>query len=321
MEDQNTQNAIVNAGEAQTEERQAKKPEKPELVQWVESKMDRIAEYCTHGVSAQQLCRTMATAYLRDPESFNKCTRESIILAITAAARLGLDPTGDRNSAHFIAYKDSDTGTYEMKLMIGYGGFITLILRNSDYIDIQPEVVYRGEKFEVHRGTRNEIVHEIDMDIRNAADPEKDIIATYTIGTHATMYKKWDVLSRKEIDKARAASKMGSTGAWKYSFPEQAKKTGVRHISKWMDIEPQFSEALRISDDGDGYESFDPSRMRIANSTGGEDGVASRIRSIPKPDNADEPANRPGDDAGLDDTDPPFDIDGVIELANRLEVN
>lgn len=222
------------------------------MVKWLDGNSDRIQEYCTFGVSADQLNRTMATALIKQPQ-IGSCSRESVLLAVTAAARLGLDPTGDRNSAHFIPFHDKERGT-ELKLMIGYGGFISLIIRNTDIVDIQPECVYDGEVFKVHTGTRNEIDHTVDIAIRNNSEPERSIIAAYAVATYSTGMKKFVVLSRQDIDKARNASKKRSGGPWQWSFAEMVKKTTIRNMSKWLDLEPGFADALRVSDEGDGYD-------------------------------------------------------------------
>jgi phage RecT family recombinase len=231
--------------------------DKHPLVLWLESKMDRIEEYCAHGITAEQLCRTFSTALIRDTRGdIPRCTRESIILAVSYAARLGIDPTGERNGGHFIAFKDNKRNVTELKLMLGYGALIDLIIRNSEIMDIQTELVYEGEHFQVLAGTENRIEHVPDMQIRYASD-YRNVIAAYCVGTYPNGHKKFQVLDRKKLNQIQAASKQ-SDGVWKFNPEEMARKSTVRNMSKWLSIGADFNEAIRISDDVDG---FDPERQ------------------------------------------------------------
>ncbi|MHA7813242.1 MAG: recombinase RecT [Phycisphaerales bacterium] len=223
------------------------------LVSWLESKKDRIEEYCAHGITAEQLCRTFSTALIRDTRGdIPRCTRGSIILAVSSAARLGIDPTGERNGGHFIPYKNNKRNVVELKLVLGYGALIDLIIRNSDYIDIQTELVYQGEHFKVFAGTENRIEHIPDYTIRAACD-YRAVVASYSVGTHKLGHKKFQVLDRKKLDKIMAASKANDS-VWKFDWEEMARKSPVRNMSKWMSIEPEFNEAIRVSDEADGFD-------------------------------------------------------------------
>jgi len=262
-----------------TESQQIERVSTPKhnVVAWLETKMDRISEYCTGGITGEQLCRTFNTALVRDP-SIAECTKESIILAVTQCARYGLDPTGDRNTAHFIAFKNNKKGVYELQLMIGYGGLIDLIIRNTEVIDIQTEVVYRGEEFEVLAGTEQRIKHVYDIATRNLRTYE-EVVAAYAVATFPNGHKKFVVLSRKELDQIKATSK-SKDSVWNYSPIEMAKKSPVRNMSKWLSIGPEFYEVLQISDHTDGAD-FSRREASQTQSMEAPDSIANRIRSIP----------------------------------------
>ena len=252
MNDQTQQTEIVNEGEAQTQDKAIAKKKQHPALEWLDTKLDTIAGYCSHGITPAQLKRTYATAILRDPD-IGRCTQESIILAVAHAARLGIDPTGERNGGHFIAWKNNKLNIIELKLTLGYGALISLIIRNTDIIDIQVEVVYREEHFKFYGGTDQRLEHELDFQIRNVRD-YKEVIAAYAVATFANGLKKAVVLSRMELNKAQAASQGGANSVWKFNPIEMAKKTPIRNMSKWLDIGPDFNEAVKISDEGDGYD-------------------------------------------------------------------
>lgn len=276
------------------------------MVEWLDSKRDTILGYCSEGITPEHLSRTLATALLRDP-TLTRCTKESVILAVTNAARLGLDPTGERNSAHFIAYNNKEKGVVELKLMIGYGGLIDLIIRNTDIIDIQTEVVFKGEHFKVCGGTDQRVEHDLDFGIRNIRGYD-DVIASYAVATFASGYKKAVVLSRMELNKAQAAAK-GTNNVWKFSPIEMAKKTPVRNMSKWLSIGPDFNTAIQISDDSDGY-NFAPKEESTP------DDLRTAIGElIDMPTEIDEPTDDPEPEAGFDG--PPaldFNVDEIAAM-------
>lgn len=303
------QNKIASQGETQTKE-MAKTKKHPALA-WLDTKLDTIADYCSHDITPQHLSRTFATALLRDP-GIAKCSQESIFLAITNAARLGLDPTGERNSAHFIAYKNNEKGILELKLMIGYGGLISLIIRNTDIIDIQTEVVFKGEHFKFFGGTEQRLEHELDFQIRGIRGYE-DVIAAYAVATFANGHKKAVVLSRMELNKAQASAK-GAKSVWNYSPIEMAKKTPVRSMSKWLDIGPDFNEAIRISDDAEGH---DFSRRATPDEhQSGVDSLRGRIAKID-----DTPPTEPDEHAPEhhEPTNPKADDDFATDIIERMD--
>ena len=267
-------------------------PRKHPRVLWLESKKERIAEYCAHGITADQLCRTFATALLRDTNNdIANCTDESIILAVTYAGRLGVDPTGERNGAHFIAFRDTKKGITELKLMLGYGSLIELIIRNSEVMDVQTEIVYKGERFEVHAGTENRLIHEYDIGIRNVRSYDH-VVAAYAVATYPNGHAKFQVLPRKQIDSVRNSSKQ-KDGVWKWNPEEMARKSTVRNLSKWLSIGPEFDAAIRISDEFDGIDERDNCKRR----------EASEITGAPPPRDPDADAEfevRDGDGSDID---------------------
>jgi recombination protein RecT len=286
------------------------------LLKWLDTKQDNIAGYCAEGIDYSMIRRTFATAMARNPDIAN-CTGPSIILAITNAARLGLDPTGERNSAHFLPYKDNKRGVTELKLTIGYGGLISLMTRNGDVLDITPQVVYQGEEFEVLEGTEQRITHKPDMDIRNAdkTNPQH-IIAAYAVATLKSGIKKFVTLSRKELEIARNASKQ-KDGPWKWNFAEMAKKTTVRNMSKWLVLDPIASEGIAISDDGDGYEFSNSTGRNALPQHAGEpeaNALRNRIQEM-----RDAGVKREPVAAEPEPTNPPADEEFARDMAARID--
>jgi len=249
-------------------------PQKHHLIEFLSEKKDRLSDYCAPGINADQLINTFNTAMIRNRE-LASCTPESVWLACTQCAKWALDPTGYRNSAHFVPFNDKKKGVTECVLMVGYNGLIDLMIRNSDLVAIHLDLVYKGEEFEVFGGTDIRIHHKPDMTIRRVNDPVKAVEAGYCVGIFPGDIKTFITMDRTDLNKREAASKQAD-GAWKYNKPAMWLKSLVRNYSKWQVITPVMAEVLQHIDE---YEGEDFERRKVENKAGAQD-LQNRINQI-----------------------------------------
>lgn len=218
-------------------------PPKAPLLVSMERREQAISDACSDsGVRYINLMTSLQKAVSKDSKIL-QCTPASVLDSLMACAKLGIDPSGEHNSGWFIRYGS------ELKLMIGYNGFIDLITRSGQYTQVEAEVVFKGEEFKVHRGTRNEIIHEFDLDCRSA--PSNMIVACYAFA-RGPSGSQFVALTLQDINRARGASKNKSL--WDKHYPEMVKKSAVRNLAKWMVLDRIGKEAVAISDDADGYD-------------------------------------------------------------------
>lgn len=216
---------------------------KPPLLISVEKRQQAIIDACSGSVEYISILSSLQKAITKDNRIL-QCNPSSVLDAMLACAKLGIDPSGEHNSGWFIRYGS------DLKLMIGYNGFIDLITRSGRYSQVEAEVVYEGEVYEVHRGTRNEIIHSINPKVRNGT--EGNIIGAYAVARGDTGVHQFVALSNCDIQSARSASK--NANLWNKHYPEMVKKTAVRNLAKWMVLDRIGQQATAISDDGDGYD-------------------------------------------------------------------
>jgi len=269
----------------------------PAIVNYIDHRAEilRLAE--SGGAEFDAVRVSLLNAIKRDNKIAN-CTPESVYNAVADCLKLGIDPSGTHNSAHFVRYKN------ELKLMLGYGGLIELIVRGGEYVKVYAEVVYEGEEFRVLAGTEDRIEHTIDPEIRNGIrgktiDP---IRAAYAVALHRDGARQWVFLSKQDIIAAKSASKAPAPSPWDLRPSEMVKKSAVRALAKWMVLDKVGVQALSVSDDGDGY-SFDPSRMRqVQNHASAEElerdqraitGAPGRNAGEPEPPTQDAEAEQP----------------------------
>ncbi len=176
-----------------------------------------------------------------------KCTPLSIIQAVMRAAELGLDPSGTLGSGYLIAYGD------QCVFSPGYRGLIDLATRGeSRVLDIDAHVVYSKDKFEYIMSSSSSqdpyIVHEPP----GLAEDRGDIIGVYMIARLRDGMKKYEVMSKRDVEKVKAKSKMSAYGAWK-DFPEQMyRKVVIRRGINYLPLSPEvLSQIYTATHDDD----------------------------------------------------------------------
>lgn len=172
------------------------------------------------GISAERFIAGVVQAVAGDPKLL-ACTKESVLLSCLEAAQIGLEPTGILNQAWLVAYKTT------ARLMIGYGGYITLLDRSRSYDFIEAVIVYENDEFSFERGTNPHITHV------PAPDGERGKFGHANGGGYWVAWKKgstrpqWDVMSWAELEKRRKVSQRAEADMWR-DWPEE--KIGRAHV-------------------------------------------------------------------------------------------
>lgn len=188
------------------------------------------------GISANRFIEGAVQAVAGDVR-LQKCTTESVLLACLEAAQIGLEPTGILNQAWLVAYKQT------ARLMIGYGGYITLLDRSRSYDFIEAVVVYERDEFWFQRGTDPKIHH------IPAPDGERGKFGHKNGGGYWVAWKKgstrpqWDVMSWADLERRRKVSKRAEEDMWKEWPEEMYRKTILRWGMKQMPLTPIVQRA------------------------------------------------------------------------------
>lgn len=119
----------------------------------------RIQAVLPKHMDAERLAKVALTAMSRNPRLL-ECTAESILLALTEAGQLGLEPAGVMGQAYLIPYKNNNRGgIYEAQFQPGYRGLVELVLRAGDVSDISARPVYEGDAFKFSYGLTETLDH------------------------------------------------------------------------------------------------------------------------------------------------------------------
>lgn len=175
-------------------------------------------------------------AITRTPE-LAKCTKMSFFSSLIQLAQFGLNVDG--RNAHLIPYGKNCT------LVIDYKGLITLAYRCHDVAKVEAFVVRKNDTFRLVDG-------EVHWEVDNPFGDRGEVVGYYAMCQFKNGVKKFEVMSRAEVDAIRRRSCNANNGAWVNDYNEMAKKTVFKRLSKWLPVTPELQDA--IAQDNEEYE-------------------------------------------------------------------
>lgn len=192
----------------------------------------KIAERCAKLIDPAKLTR-ICVQLINDDKSgkLRQCTQDSFLAALLDCLSCGLLPTHGRGQ--LIPYGS------EVKFQIGYQGILELAARAG--ITAKPYLIFEEDDFDWTAGTDEAITHKPNFRARRT--PET-LIGAYVVATYPDGSKRFEVMTKDEIDAIRDRSKAGANGPWKTDYLEMAKKTAIRRASKYWPIKYDFDAAI-----------------------------------------------------------------------------
>lgn len=195
-------------------------------------------------MTADRLAR-IALTEVRTNKALAQCDHRSFLGAIMLCAQLGLEPGGALGHVYLVPFRSNERGSMDVQVIIGYRGMIELARRSGQIQSIEARAVYEGDVFEVELGLNSNLRHVPDFDNPNRSNPEK-LRFVYAVAHLRDGGVQFEVMSRKEIEAVRAASKSGnsSKSPWGTHFEQMALKTVVRRLFKWLPISIELAHAI-----------------------------------------------------------------------------
>lgn len=198
--------------------------------------------------------RVALTAMTRTPKLAN-CDKASFFNALLTLSQLGIEPDG--RNAHLIPFENRKRGVTECQLIIDYKGLVELAMRSGNVANIHADKVCENDIFEFDRGTITK--HKVDF--RQARGKA---YAYYALVRFKDGTEKCEVLTLEEVEAIRMRSRASASGPWVTDFDEMGKKTAFRRLSKWIQLSPEFREALEHDADAVDRARFDSAKMATA---------------------------------------------------------
>lgn len=197
------------------------------------------------GALAQRIAK-LAFGHLtgKNADRIANCTPRSVALALMACGELGLEPGAERGLAYLVPYGR------ELKLMIGYKGYLELAYRSARVKRINATVIYGAEL------AGNLVQIQIEPpDVQHAWAPgiernEDDLVACYAVVELRGGGVITKILERPEVEKRRAnnARWQKPDSPWQTEPESMWRKTAVRALlaSGLVPLSNQMEKALQI---------------------------------------------------------------------------
>jgi recombination protein RecT len=242
-----------------------------ELATQLEKARPRLEMILPRDMSADRVIGVANNLFQRDPY-LRECEPTSIVRAVVQCAELGLDPSPKLGQAYFIPrsvkVKGLENGrpvekwVKRCEMQIGYKGGLAKAYQSDRILSIDVEMVHEHDRFEIHRGTHPDVLHEYGL----AADrgvivggycaarlgpadavPPVWKVAHMTIAEingirdNADSYRKWK--------NATANGKKWHPPPWETDYEEMCKKTILVRACKTLPVGDAFRAALEADAD------------------------------------------------------------------------
>lgn len=222
------------------EKEENKKPEKLTLNEWF------MGEECSKSLRAalgpdvdvKKYIRGVLTT-IQTTENLRQCTPASVIKSVLMSAQIGLSVDA-RQHAFLIPRFNKELQKFEATFMPGYKGYIHKIRVSGKVLALYIEAVYRGDKFEVYRGTEPKIVHI--SDIESEQKPE-DITHFYAMVKMTNGETEFEVMTKSQVNeiKSRAQTQM----VWGKNYQQMGRKTTLLRLMQRLQL-PETSEMVQV---------------------------------------------------------------------------
>lgn len=198
------------------------------LAGFLNANRSKIAECCAKLIDPAKLTRICVQLVNDDKTgALRRCSQESFLAALLDCLACGLLPTHGRGQ--LIPYGS------EVKFQIGYQGILELAARAG--ITAKPYLIFKDDEFDWVAGTDERIFHKPKF---NAERSPETLVGAYVVATYLDGSKRFEVMTKDEIDAIKDRSKAGDKGPWKSDYLEMAKKTVIRRASKYWPIKYDF---------------------------------------------------------------------------------
>lgn len=187
------------------------------------------------GKHAGNFLTSMLDLYSSDGYLQN-CDPYAVAMECVRAASLNLPINKGLGFAYVVPFKNRKTGTLTPQFILGWKGHVQLAQRTGQYVCINTDAIYEGEKVRTNRLTGQ-------IEITGSPTSQKAIgyfaYFRLTNGFEKMLYK-----TRAEVEAyGRKYSPAYNSGPWQTEFDAMAKKTVLRQVLKYGPMSTEMQKA------------------------------------------------------------------------------
>lgn len=193
-----------------------------------------IARILPTHLTPERFVRIAIASTTRVPK-LAECDPNTVLQCLITLSQFGLEPDG--RNAHLIPFWNSQARKYDCQLIIDYKGLAALAKRSGQVSYVHSDSVCDNDAFEYNKGVV--VKHEV-----NFKESRGKPYCYYAMVRFKDGTEQADCMTKAEVDRIRARSRAKDNGPWVTDYDEMAKKTVFRRLSKWLELSPEFRDAL-----------------------------------------------------------------------------
>lgn len=207
------------------------------LKQFLEARTDTLAQWVRGRLQPSALVRFALLDYSQN-EQLQRCTPESIYLALIACAQTGLEPGALKGEAFIVPYGN------QAQFQAGWRGLVKLALRSGAVKVIRSHVVYEHDEFEFVQGSEERVVH------RPALRDHGPLIATYALAKMDNGEIEVEVMDLENLEKVRKHAARGGreSPAYRDWADQMYRKAAIRRLCKRLPVGEDFALAAKLDE-------------------------------------------------------------------------
>jgi len=210
------------------------------------SKAEELNAVLDDPLAVRRLIMVALSAAQRTPKLL-ECTRSSILLALVEAGSVNLEPSGILGQAALVPFKNTHTQRLEAVFMPMYQGLIEVAYRSGEVTTIYAREVYPGDTFAYWFGANPGLNHTPD-DTHEDFNKDSAITHFYAAARLKNGAVVFEVMTRDQVEKVKAASAAGDKGPWKDWYSLMGRKTVIKRLWKILPKSPEM-RAIVAKDD------------------------------------------------------------------------
>lgn len=215
-----------------------------------------IAKALPKDIEPDRFIRTVITAVQMNPKLID-ADRRSLFGACMRAAQDGLMPDGREAVLNIYPTKLKEGGKEYWVDVVQFlpmvRGLLKAMRNSGEVASVDAAAVYEKDEFAFERGDEPRIVHRPYM----GADEAGDVIAAYVIVKLKNGETHREVMSKRDIEKVRAASKSANGPGWTKWYDQFAIKSAIKRAYKLLpSSSDRLDRVIEHDNDAMGFDAF-----------------------------------------------------------------
>lgn len=195
-------------------------------------------------IALEKFQRVAATAVANNPELV-QADRTTLYSACMKAAQDGLLPDGREAALVIYKTKRGDQWVKAAQYMPMVAGVLKKIRNSGELKELSAHVVYANDRFDYWIDDAGE-----HLEHRPLLDGNRgNFRLVYAVATTKEGGRYIEVMTKDQVDAVRGVSRAKDSGPWVDWYPEMARKTVIRRLSKRLPMSTDIDELLHRDDD------------------------------------------------------------------------